>query len=550
MNQATPAEDNTALALHELIDRIVAEEPPLSRRKLDPLPVSGTLQGLNQRLERRPVADFFNYTLRGVGQVIFANNPISGVLVLLALLIQSPWGCLLSLVGVLTSTVTALLLRCDRTSLRNGFFGYNGLPVGAALALFSDPDAGAGRWAWVVATILFSALTAVLMQTLGGWMAKTWKVPSLSVPFNIATLSCLALVQWVPQPWLALKTASAVEATSGLDWLELAASLPRGFGQVVLADGLVPGVLVVLAVALCSPLGALVGLLGGVLGLLAGISLGLASPEALYAGLWGYNAALTLMSLGGIFYAPTTRSLLIGAIAAFLSAALAGALGPGFSLLGLPVLTVPFCLITIGACILLQRSLPSLVPVALHALASPEEHYQRYRAAKFVIRNFRHQLAVALANRRRYYLFDRASQKTKGDLRYLFNLIDTDFSNTISTQELSAHLRQAGQVVSEAELAYLFSRMDSDGNGSIDFAEFGELMLRHRRLMANYQDFVAYFIPIDANGDDAISLAEMNVALASVGEVCFSPEEEAYLAEQMDNQPLTWNRFVEMLLIS
>jgi hypothetical protein len=37
-------------------------------------------QALSRRLGGRPLLDFLGYTLRGVGQVIFANNPISGAL--------------------------------------------------------------------------------------------------------------------------------------------------------------------------------------------------------------------------------------------------------------------------------------------------------------------------------------------------------------------------------------------------------------------------------------------------------------------------------------
>lgn len=54
------------------------------------------------------------------------------------------------------------------------------------------------------------------------------------------------------------------------------------------------------------------------------------------------------------------------------------------------------------------------------------------------------------------FLFEKASASIKGDLRYVFDAIDTDRNGTLSTQELAAHLRQAGQVWSEDELAYLF----------------------------------------------------------------------------------------------
>ena len=144
---------------------------------------------------------------------------------------------------------------------------------------------------------------------------------------------------------------------------------------------------------------------------------------------------------------------------------------------------------TIACLLVLQRSLPSLVPVALYTVTSPEEHRQRFVVARDIITNFRRQLEAAMTGKRHNFLFNKASDSIKGDLRYAFDAIDTSRNDTLSTQELAVHLRQAGKVSSEGELAYLFTCMDVDGSGEIDFEEFGELMLRHRRLMSRYAEF-------------------------------------------------------------
>ncbi|HAT15384.1 MAG TPA: hypothetical protein DCS91_19035 [Microcoleaceae bacterium UBA11344] len=115
--------NNEPLPLHELLSQFLlpaAQSIPLTRL----LPITGTLQTLNQRLAHRPLLDFLNYNLRGIGQVIFVNNPISGLLILVALFIQSPWVGVMSVVGFLASTLTAIAFNLDRNSLRNGIFGY------------------------------------------------------------------------------------------------------------------------------------------------------------------------------------------------------------------------------------------------------------------------------------------------------------------------------------------------------------------------------------------------------------------------------------------
>jgi Ca2+-binding EF-hand superfamily protein len=106
------------------------------------------------------------------------------------------------------------------------------------------------------------------------------------------------------------------------------------------------------------------------------------------------------------------------------------------------------------------------------------------------------------------------------------------------------------KTISENELMYLFKSIDSDGNGAIDFAEFGELIWRYRRLMSKYSQFVTYFLPIDANENDVISTDEMNVAMASVGESPLSNDQVVFLQYSKAGQPLTWNRFIEVLLVT
>ena len=535
--------------LHKLMSQVLTSPASLYRKPKSLLPTVGTLQSFNQALERYPLADFVNSVLRGIGQVIFINNPISGVLILVALFIQSSWVGAMGLLGVVASTVMALMLTLDRNTIRNGIFGYNGALVGVALATFSDPSAGGGLGGWAIAILLFAAFSTILMHTVGKWWVKKVNTPPLTLPFIIATLMGFALAQWVPQLGLDLTAAPPAPSPTDLNWPQLLASLPIGVGQVFLVGKMLSGVLIVIAVALCSPLAAVVGILGCALGIWAGLLLGIA-PNTLYLGLWGYNAVLCAMAIGGMFYVPNGKSILMGAIAAFLSALLGGWLTIAVSPLGLPTLHLSFCIVTIVCFLVLQRSLPSLVPVALHSVISPEEHRQRFEVARSVIAHFRLQLAGAIAGQRHCTLFDNASTSIKGDLRYLFNSIDTDQRGTLSTDELASHLYRAHQVSAKADLDYLFSCIDVDGTGTIDVKEFGEIMLRHRRRMANSDAFVTYFLPMDTNGEDAISLDEMNGVMTSVGERPLSGIELGYLKRQMGEKPMTWNRFIEMVLVT
>lgn len=65
---------------------------------------TGTMQHFNQRLANQPLLDFFNATLRGIGQVIFVNNPVSGLLIF----IQAPWLGTISLLETAAANLKAI----------------------------------------------------------------------------------------------------------------------------------------------------------------------------------------------------------------------------------------------------------------------------------------------------------------------------------------------------------------------------------------------------------------------------------------------------------
>ncbi len=191
------------LPLHELISRILAPEPSFQKPK-GLLSGLGTMQTLNQRLANQPLLDFINATLRGIGQVIFVNNPLSGLLILAAMFIQSPWLGGMSLVGTASATLTAIALKANPGAIQNGIFGINGMLVGAAMAFFGGFGNGAWNPVWAIAVIILSALTAVMMETVGTWFATRFRVAPLGIPFNVLMLTFLLLLAFVPQPFFDL----------------------------------------------------------------------------------------------------------------------------------------------------------------------------------------------------------------------------------------------------------------------------------------------------------------------------------------------------------
>lgn len=135
---------------------------------------------------RNPVVRFIDECLRGAGQVIFQNNPLTGIFFLAAIW----WGSIVAgqvavavgaTIALIIATFTAVLLDVDEPSLRQGLFGFNGILVGAAVPSFIAPG-----WTMWILLIIGAAVSTVVMLAISNIM-KTWGVAALTFPFVLTT---------------------------------------------------------------------------------------------------------------------------------------------------------------------------------------------------------------------------------------------------------------------------------------------------------------------------------------------------------------------------
>lgn len=61
------------------------------------------------------IIQLLDWIFRGVAQVMFVNNPLSGLLITAGLFLQNPWWALNSLLGTVVSTVSAIFLGQNRS---------------------------------------------------------------------------------------------------------------------------------------------------------------------------------------------------------------------------------------------------------------------------------------------------------------------------------------------------------------------------------------------------------------------------------------------------
>ena len=93
--------------------------------------------------------DWVKIFLRGVGQVMFQENALTGLLFLVGIAAaageEDPRFAVLmavgGLIGTVLGTLTAWLAGYDRDEVRDGIYGFNGTLVGIAMFFYFQPTA-------------------------------------------------------------------------------------------------------------------------------------------------------------------------------------------------------------------------------------------------------------------------------------------------------------------------------------------------------------------------------------------------------------------------
>jgi urea transporter len=350
--------------------------------------VNGTMPALAERARHIPVVGFAEYCLRGIGQVVFMNSPITGLFIMAAMWSYDPWFGFAGTVGVVASTLAAHALGFDRDAIHAGMYGLNGVLVGLALALFLTPAWNVHVVVWVV---VLSAASSVLTAALAAVFVGAWGVPPFTLSFNSITLLFLITGLRVAHQRLGVGVQPAapvfggagvqtalrpgVHAAGNTDAMAIVNAVFRGIGQLFFLNSILAGVLIIVGIAFCSRIAAGFALVGSIVGMLTGMALG-ADGAAIYNGHWGFNSFAAAPAIAGVFYVLTWRSAMLGIACAAFTALLFGGIAAVFGPWGLPALTLPFCFGTL-AFVLLKNASRSLSWVPPSEVVTPEEHLHR-----------------------------------------------------------------------------------------------------------------------------------------------------------------------------
>lgn len=307
-----------------------------------------SLHGWDKIASENAIIHFLDVCLRGAGQVMFQNNPLTGLFFFIGIF----WGAYVagmpavaigSVVGTIFGTLTAYATNAPRENINMGLHGYNGILVGCALPTFFAPTPL--LWGYIIVGSIFST---ILMRAISG-VLRTWKVSAMTGPFVITTWFLMLAaynfgrikIDALPHPSISVQP-SMVDLFM-LSPAQFWKACFTGISQVFLINNVITGVFFLIGLAVSSIWAAVFAFAGSMLAIGTALTLG-GGSTAIINGLFQFSAVLTAIGLGTTFYKPNWRVVIYAILGTIFTVVAQGALNVLLHIFGIPTLTFPFVL--------------------------------------------------------------------------------------------------------------------------------------------------------------------------------------------------------------
>ncbi|WP_197671774.1 urea transporter [Devriesea agamarum] len=295
-----------------------------------PIPSMGTWQ-------------FIQAWLRGIAQVDFLPNALTGAIFVIALF-ASGWeyGCY-GLGGTLIATLTALVMRVPRDQIGSGLWGFNGCLVGTGLAVFLG--------AFHLSTLILALFACIAVVVIGAGLGRfldAWELPGMTAPFCIVVSALTISAPQLTRIWhggapAALPTPAASTSVTGLQLIE---GFFANVSQIFFMPQWYVGLIFLIGIFVASRWLGLMACVGSVIALFTAWAAGVPGDQIGH-GLLGYNAVLVAMALCGVFIRRHGLSFLYAIVGAMTATLLTPAVSTFFGVLDGHTLTWPFVLTTL-----------------------------------------------------------------------------------------------------------------------------------------------------------------------------------------------------------
>ena len=292
--------------------------------------------------------------LNSYSVIFFFNNRLMAVVLMLVTFFNFYAG-LSGLIAVVITVLVANSLGFDKSQLKTGLFSFNALLTGIGMGTFFDPGL-----VFFALLALAALLTLILSVTLGNWLNK-YGLPVLSLPFVFtfwfiilpsADFENLGLTQrniyWMNEMY-------SMGGSHLLNFFQSVNSLPihnlldiyfRSMSSIFFQDNLITGVLIVIALLICSRITFSLTIVGFLSAYLFAQFSGSGTASINYYNI-GANYIMVAIAVGGFFVIPSRYSFYWTILLVPLTTLVLLFFNKLFDFVHLPVFSLPFSFVVI-----------------------------------------------------------------------------------------------------------------------------------------------------------------------------------------------------------
>ncbi|NUE66299.1 urea transporter [Snodgrassella sp. ESL0253] len=287
---------------------------------------------------------FIDAILRSYGQVMLQNNPLSGLIFLVGVILGGysagkPQIGLACLLAVISANAAAYLYQLNRKAWQQGIYGFNACLIGIALTTFCENS----LYLWC--SIVLAAILSVFITQAFNTILQQWCLPCLTIPFVLTTWLFLLAAPSLSALTLYPPLATSEAQISGYNLLHLVPDSILGIAEVFLFNSTLAGIIFLTGLAINSLRIAIYALAGSVLAIGVAVLYG-GQIAIISQGLYSFNAILTAITLATFSSNQDVKTSLYIVFGIILTVFTQAALATLFKPFAIPVLTMPFILVS------------------------------------------------------------------------------------------------------------------------------------------------------------------------------------------------------------
>jgi urea transporter/murein DD-endopeptidase MepM/ murein hydrolase activator NlpD len=300
--------------------------------------------------------------LNSYGQILFVNSRKLSILLMLATFLF-PFAGISGIIAVVVGHIVADIMGFDRQAIRSGELGFNVLMTGLVLGSI---------YQFNLYLIFFLALAGLLSMLVTLWFRKVLfdhNLPYLSLPFLISVWVLLLSVSQYKTftlSELGLFTYNDLALVGGVklvEWYEHVQTISispfwdvyfKSIGAIFFQYNLFAGIAIAVGLLLFSRISFVFSLVGFATGYFFYRMVDGNFTELHYSYI-GFNFILTSIALGSFYLVPSFYALVVVVLVIPITAIFISALGSVFSVLQLPIYSLPFNIAVLMMIVVLRQ---------------------------------------------------------------------------------------------------------------------------------------------------------------------------------------------------